>query len=453
MQVSNKYFFVSGIFLIIHTALYFCVALKYSSFVFSLMLVIVLLCILFTNNYFVKETFFQYIAFSTLYTFSVPIMVFGGVEVPLLKNRVDHYQALNDVEVNFLMVELYCLSCIAVNLSCFLAACTKSILKSRRRVVRLYGFSLTVNLIFAFLLFLFSLSLLDWNLLKEGYSVGRGFTFLFGSFYILIFLYLTRFSVSHIEKQKNHLWYFLFVTIVVLFLFLGVRQLLIWAAISFFLMLSHLYASGIKERKINLPLVYFFMICVFLVGGILASYRVNRELTFDANIFSLAWSAYLWETGYTYLGGLNAIKEVESGNYLFLSNVVNYFSLLVPSFFGDFRENYFLYTNFIKDNSLATLGTVHLLGEVYVSTGDSFLFFVYFFILFYFVEVSIKTLKNKNYLLYMPIIVFLQLMICFYSVRGGLYSGLKIFTIFALCSYFILYLSSRFYFKKASYNE
>jgi len=248
---------------------------------------------------------------------------------------------------------------------------------------------------------------------------------------MLIFLFL----IYYVQRlfQYGHLPRWVVVVLIVSIfglLVLGVRQLAIWFFSGVILLRTHASYSGMPHLRVKVSRLYLFVALVLCVGGIVSGYRANREVSLDRGVFDIAWYALLWETGYTYLGGLNVVALVEKGQSHLGASLFDFFGLMVPSFLWEGRSGLMQFKIFVEDSALDTLGTVHILGELYYSTGSYWGLLVFYFVFYFIVDSIVLCLKKKDYRFYMPLIVYAQIFLCLYLVRGGAASAMKLLVMY-----------------------
>ena len=295
------------------------------------------------------------------------------------------------------------------------------------------------------ILFVLGLLTVDWSSVVDSYQVGAGFTLLFGSFYLMNYVLIGFYADAYIKGKKvKYILSFIFFMYFI-FLALGVKQVVLWSGITLLLtrVICDVYLG--RELKVNKIRILCACIIILIIAGVITKYRVNRSLPEDLDLFILPWLVYLWETGFTVLGGLNTIELVDKSsiNLFPFGSMGDFFGLLIPSFFGDWRESIWMYREFSQQHAIETLGTNHLIGEIYLSTGNIFLFSMWFYCFSFIISSLVRYLLSTRNMLLIPLISYALVFVIIYPIRGGFYSGMKLFTSYGLLNLvFIIILRS-----------
>lgn len=289
----------------------------------------------------------------------------------------------------------------------------------------------------------------DWGALKSGYYLGDGFTLVFGGFYIFNFCVLCLLINNDIRCTSSR-WLYAILLFLYLFLFLlGIKQLVLWSILGVVFTKAILMEFKCSFIKINKIVLLFIAFSFLVIGGLVTNFRVERQFNIDGSIFNLGWMSYLWEVSFTDLGAFNSIEVVDKfGQDLFpFGSLPDAIVLLVPSFLYSGREALMQYNLFADLHNIEVVGTNHLIGEIYLTTANQLLYF------FWFLCFSIFSIFICNFVIFnkikrfIPLISSYVVFMLIYPIRGGMYSGFKIFISYALFSFVLIMLINAILFK------
>jgi len=303
-----------------------------------------------------------------------------------------------------------------------------------------------------FLLILFTLQL-DWELIKYKYTLG-GMSEVFFLCYLL-FTISTMDFIYRIYSGRliNYLHVFWLMFFLIIFNYLGVRQVLFWSACILFFGFSSFYSIkncntlGFLDNKKSFFIVILCALSFLMVLniGFLFRHQKMEMLNVLANlsfsqIFSSTLSGFFAETKLTTYNLLAVINENNNGNTLrFLESFRDFFVMLIPSGLWREKYQYLEVINFSKEHNVTPFGTWYIVGFFSSLVVHPFYLFITSYIYSFFIyAVSVKIFSQHRPLVFASTLYgvaysFLGL----YVVRGTLFGGVKI-ALSIMCSLFIL---------------
>lgn len=309
------------------------------------------------------------------------------------------------------------------------------------------------SLLFLFLFFLIvALQQVDFQSVKDSYSVPIGASLVFGIYYWINFV-LSILFVYYLRFNKKMINYIIFALLLQLILFyLGVRQMTFWFIITIFLEFLLLCKINGTKPKIS-PKIIAVIVPIIYVLGIITRYRVNKEVSVDLlfswDNFEAAYMGYLAETSLTFYNLMASIYESSKGNDMFFfPQLKDTLVMFIPAFLFPQKAEYLTFSTFSDSYNVNPFGTYFIVGELLLSLRYEFFIFI-FGVLYnllgqYF---YIKFLKRTN-ILKLSIYVSTIVLLFIRPVRGLLAPSIKIYITTVILIYVFIKLGSYFFSSK-----
>ncbi len=285
-----------------------------------------------------------------------------------------------------------------------------------------------------FFLAIYSISVIDFSVQSQGYSLG-GFNILFGVCYILHFFLLYQFL-----NIKDRYKYFILILVLysIILGFFGVRQVLFWLFVS--LLIAYFFKSYIANKKINWIRIFFYLSLVTVFFAIILAFR-NQKLL-DATVLSRTGEMIFFglraETNYTFYNMFSSIHVSENEDLFFMKSFRDTLYYLIPRPILPNKYEFITLYQFIKSHDLSPFGSSFYLGELKLTLRYDVLILLFGLIISFASEFFLlHTLKKKDILLLTLYISFL-VMVFIYPIRGPIGGGVKVFIQYNLIFYIFL---------------
>jgi hypothetical protein len=300
------------------------------------------------------------------------------------------------------------------------------------KISRLKFYSLLLMIV---LLLVFAISKLDFQLMKETYTLGSGFSILFGVFYIMNFFIVYIFLTNKVSQKV----FIIFLMIYFFILgYLGVRQVMLWLLLALYIAYAF-KLRYISNLKINYIKIFLYFSIFLIISAIVLGYRDSKTINLDLQtLINLIGFAYLWETSFTVHNFFASLELSKSTDFFFMSNFLDIITLLIPSFLLENKADYLVLNQFSKLYDITPFGTYFILGELKLSLRYDILIMLYGIIISFLSESFQNKVIVKRDILLIALYSFFIIFIFIYPVRGGIPSGIKIFLMFNLLMYFVL---------------
>lgn len=240
-------------------------------------------------------------------------------------------------------------------------------------------------------LFFFGLYKIDYlSAISAGYSLKNvGYVYLFTAVFAIDIGTLILIRVTGFQKK-----YLLFAGLFHLLLFpLGIRQL----TFTFIFQIALLYKLVNYKRKFKAKEIIFGISLLLFLGLIGMIRKSGGEQTFTfLSLLKAPIRFFFYETTFNYISFLKCIElfKEHTISFLYGKTLLDPIVEQVPSFILNNKNNYQFFERFIMENealeNLKPVGTAHLLTELFVNGGMTFIV-IFSFVIGY---VS-NTLNNK----------------------------------------------------------
>lgn len=270
---------------------------------------------------------------------------------------------------------------------------------------------------------------IDFTELRDEYILTQEFSLIFGLVYWLSGILFYEVFVEQ-RAYQNCLSLYLLLTVLVMIMVLGVRQIPVWLSIAFFF--GHLLRGKLNTRKIDKKIVsrapllgatmYFILLFVL-------QYRFRKSFDFDISPRAIIFPITA-ESSLTFASFYHAVHEVSSDLIVHWAWLTDYFVMLVPSQLWLSKYEFLALEKMHQALDITPYGTYYLPATLYVSSNGILSFIIEvisYAIILSFVWKILK--KSVYYLFYAPLFLSFVVM---YPVRGTFHGGFKIFTYFVV---------------------
>jgi hypothetical protein len=307
-----------------------------------------------------------------------------------------------------------------------------------------YDFFIAIKLVrlTLFLIFILLLSTLNWNEIGSKYTL-EGMANIYFVYYLFISIMIMDFIYKGVYLRKSQYMFVIGVVFsLILFNYLGVRQVLFWSSMILFVSVSiflHIYKGSslsiAKNKKYFIFGIFLFSFFLMLLNiGFLFRHQktemvnVLMGVTF-LDLLNAIVSAFFAETKLTTYNLLAVVDENTRGNYLSFFNMLrDLLVMLVPSGLWAEKYEYLETVRFAKEYNVTPFGTWYIVGELVSSVVYPIYVFIASYIYSIFLYIFSSQIFHRSRSLIVASIfygiayVFLGL----YVVRGTLSGGFKI---------------------------